>query len=455
MAGRIFINYRREDSRADARSIYQRLERAFGSHKLFMDVDTIQKGRDFTKVLDDHLAQSDIMLAIIGKRWLGAEDEKGERRLEDPKDFVRVEIARALERDIPVIPVLVDGARMPKGSELPDDLEALSRRQASIVTHENFALDLEGLVRDLTGLQPRRRRRTWMAATAAAVAVAVGLVALISIYALRGTNGSEEVALDTADGLSIETGEQSSMGASVAPVVSPDTAAQAADEAEAQAKAEEARKQREAAAIAAAIAKYEEERKQREAAEEAVRAKLEQERRLREAAEQAATQAKLEQERMLREAAERAAAQAKLEQERMQREAAEEAVAQAKLQQERLQQEAAEKAQAQASAAAQQRNQQVAVATEDDDIPRVIVAPGDAQRFTIKMGSTAELTKSAILVAVSQPDLERNSIGIKINGRGTRMGVGQEFALDVHGGGSCKLGLQQVRADRASFRLRC
>src|SRR5262245_9269861 len=107
MAGRIFINYRREDSRADARSVYQRLERVFGKNRLFMDVDTIQKGRDFTKVLDEHLAQSDVMLAIIGNRWLTAQDEKGARRLDDPDDFVRVEIARALDRDISVIPVLV------------------------------------------------------------------------------------------------------------------------------------------------------------------------------------------------------------------------------------------------------------------------------------------------------------------------------------------------------------
>lgn len=176
MPGRIFINYRRDDSGAEARSVYQRLERVFGKGRLFIDVDSIQKGRDFTKVLDEHLTRSDVMLALVGRRWLSAEDESGHRRLDDPEDFVRLEIARALKRDIPVIPVLVDGAVMPKAIDLPDDLKAFSRRQASIVTHENFGRDMDGLESDLKSLLKPTSRLRW---TVAGFAVALfGLAVL-------------------------------------------------------------------------------------------------------------------------------------------------------------------------------------------------------------------------------------------------------------------------------------
>lgn len=174
MPGKIFINYRREDSRADARSIYQRLERSFGAPQLFMDVDSIEKGRDFTKVLDAHLADSDVMLTIIGRHWLGACDENGQRRLDDPGDFVRLEVANALKRDIAVIPVLVDGARMPKAAQLPDDMKLLANRQASMVTHENFARDIEGLERDLKVLLGHKPRWRSMAAAVGAVVFAIG-----------------------------------------------------------------------------------------------------------------------------------------------------------------------------------------------------------------------------------------------------------------------------------------
>src|SRR5262245_33023377 len=114
------------------------------------------------------------MVANIGNRWLTAQDEKGARRLDDPQDFVRVEIARALSRDISVIPVLVDGARMPKVSDLPDELKPLSRRQAAVVTHENFGSDVEGLARDLKAMRPEGARGRWIAGgIAAALLLAV------------------------------------------------------------------------------------------------------------------------------------------------------------------------------------------------------------------------------------------------------------------------------------------
>ena len=89
------------------------------------------------------------MLAIIGPNWLTAKDETGQRRLDNPEDFIVIEIGAALARNIPVVPVLVDGARMPKASELPDSLKPLARRQAVQVRHTNFSGDAEALVKRL------------------------------------------------------------------------------------------------------------------------------------------------------------------------------------------------------------------------------------------------------------------------------------------------------------------
>jgi hypothetical protein len=149
MRGRIFISYRRGDASAEARSIYERLERSFGSKRLFMDRESITKGHDFGVVLTETLARCAVMLVIMGRNWLSARDDTGGRKLDDPNDFVRLEIAAALKRNIPVIPVRLERARMPKADELPDDLKPLAMRQAAIVTHENFSGDMGRIERDL------------------------------------------------------------------------------------------------------------------------------------------------------------------------------------------------------------------------------------------------------------------------------------------------------------------
>src|SRR5947207_13471378 len=180
MVGRIFISYRRDDTAGDARSVYQRMQRTFGSRQLFMDVDSIQRGRDFHKVLDDHLRKSAVMLAVIGPRWLDSRDADGNRRLDDPDDFIRLEVARALKRDIAVIPLLVGGARMPKAGELPDDLRGLIRRQGITVRHENFPSDMDALEKDIRALLRRPKLWRLMAASSAALAV----ILLVSAYYL-------------------------------------------------------------------------------------------------------------------------------------------------------------------------------------------------------------------------------------------------------------------------------
>ena len=129
--------------------LHDSLAPTFGRNKLFMDVDNIPVGRDFEEYLKSQVAACDAMLAVIGPNWLAAKDETGKRRLDNPDDFIVIEIGTALTRNIPVVPVLVDGARMPKASELPDSLKLLSRRQAIQVRHTNFRSDAEALVKRL------------------------------------------------------------------------------------------------------------------------------------------------------------------------------------------------------------------------------------------------------------------------------------------------------------------
>ena len=177
MAGKIFISYRREDARADARLVDQRLRTTFGGDRIFFDVDTIQKGRDFRKVLAEALDSSNVLLAIIGPTWLTATDNTGRRRIDDPSDFVRLEIANALKRDIAVIPVLVGGAKMPREEDLPMDLRGLAYRQAAIITHDNFPHDVDGLEHDVRALVSGKRQRTGGGRKAS---LALGFVALIA-----------------------------------------------------------------------------------------------------------------------------------------------------------------------------------------------------------------------------------------------------------------------------------
>src|SRR5215471_10431132 len=141
MAGNIFINYRRDESGHVAGRLHDSLAPTFGRNKLFMDVDDIPAGTDFEDYLNSQVAACDVMLAIIGPNWLTAKDETGQRRLDKLEDFVAIEIGAALARNIPVVPVLVDGARMPMASELPDLLKPLARRQAIQVRNTNFNRD--------------------------------------------------------------------------------------------------------------------------------------------------------------------------------------------------------------------------------------------------------------------------------------------------------------------------
>jgi hypothetical protein len=149
MAAKVFISYRRVDSAGYAGRVMDRLDRELGRDLVFMDVDAIPLGTNFSKVLHEEVAKCGVLLAVIGPNWLDARDEHGHRRLDNPNDFVRIEIAAALQRNIPVIPLLLDGARIPKTDELPEDLKELALRNGIEIRHASFQDDMNRLLRGL------------------------------------------------------------------------------------------------------------------------------------------------------------------------------------------------------------------------------------------------------------------------------------------------------------------
>lgn len=146
----IFISYRREDAEGQAGRLFDDLVGLFGNDSVFMDVAGLEPGRDFRRAIDQQVASCGVLLALIGKDWLEVKNEAGKRRLDDPMDFVRLETASALKRDIPVIPVLVRGADMPRPEDLPDDLKDLAFRNAVELTHARWDSDLQVLAKALT-----------------------------------------------------------------------------------------------------------------------------------------------------------------------------------------------------------------------------------------------------------------------------------------------------------------
>jgi formylglycine-generating enzyme required for sulfatase activity len=147
---KIFISYRRHDSKWPAHRIYEALRRAVPPERLFMDIDSIPPGEDFVDILERWVGECEIMLALIGAGWIDAPDPKtGRRRLDNPHDFVRIEVREALRRGIPVVPVLLDDAAMPEADQLPDDLKSLVRRQAEFVQFRTFDADVARLMRRL------------------------------------------------------------------------------------------------------------------------------------------------------------------------------------------------------------------------------------------------------------------------------------------------------------------
>ena len=154
MPSKVFISYRREDTRYQARMIYTALCDVIARDDVFMDIDSIPLGANFRKILKDWVDQCEVLLALIGPDWIDSADpQTGRRRLDNPSDFVRIEIGEALARDIPVVPIMLDGAPTPNPEHLPDDLKELADRQAEFVDFRTFDADVARLISRL-GLAP-------------------------------------------------------------------------------------------------------------------------------------------------------------------------------------------------------------------------------------------------------------------------------------------------------------
>lgn len=215
MATRIFINYRRSDSGGEAGRLYDHLNARYGVATVFRDVDKIQPGISFIEALNQALDGSDIVLVVIGPEWLKAGDRRGGRRLDDPDDFVRMEVETALLREgLRTVPVLVGGATMPSAADLPESLQPLAELQALELRDGRFDDDVENLVRELGGSTKQRRR---LGFTALAIIAVVAL-----FFVLRGgggpgvSNQNTEIVLDASkrmgepfgDGTRLDAAEQ-------------------------------------------------------------------------------------------------------------------------------------------------------------------------------------------------------------------------------------------------------
>lgn len=148
----VFISYRRGDSSGHTGRLYDHLRERFGQETIFRDIDTIEPGADFVDAVELGIKDCSTLIVVIGQQWLNAQDEAGKRRLDDPHDFVRIEIASALKANLRIIPVLVKGAEMPSAGTLPDDIAALARRHALDLSDSRWDYDMSRLIEVLSSI---------------------------------------------------------------------------------------------------------------------------------------------------------------------------------------------------------------------------------------------------------------------------------------------------------------
>lgn len=178
----LFISYRRDDQAGFAGRLADALGTAFGADNVFRDIEDIRPGDDFVVTLKKQLHGVDVMLVMIGPAWL-ATSRNGIRRLDDPGDFVRLEIQAGLESGKPVIPVLVGGALMPAEADLPPALAGLARRQAVVLSDAGWRGDVERLVTTLRDLLPGIGNRKSETRSGWLILVGVALLVLLAVFA--------------------------------------------------------------------------------------------------------------------------------------------------------------------------------------------------------------------------------------------------------------------------------
>jgi hypothetical protein len=184
----IFISYRREDTSGYAGRLYDQVSAHFGRDHVFMDVADLEPGSDFVDTIEKKVGTCDALIALIGKNWLTIKDEQNQIRLSRPGDFVSIEIAAALKRNVEVVPVLVGGAKMPLQRELPEALQSLSRRQALEISDVHFTRDVSDLIEALKrpAGTPTARTRKWnKAALAAGISTICVLAAGLGVLSWR------------------------------------------------------------------------------------------------------------------------------------------------------------------------------------------------------------------------------------------------------------------------------
>jgi len=213
MPPRIFISYRRDDASGEAGRLADHMNRRFGRGQVFLDIDTIDPGTDFVRVLQSSLRETAAVLVVIGQRWTSARDSAGARRLDSATDFVRLEVEESLGRNIPVVPVLVQGATMPRAEDLPPSMASLTTRQAVTLDHAEFHDDANRLCDHLEKMLGLRTASPWSVVNRWWPAAVVGLlaVALTGYFATR-TPGQKVVGTSTGGTTATNTVEASTTG---------------------------------------------------------------------------------------------------------------------------------------------------------------------------------------------------------------------------------------------------
>ena len=187
----IFINYRVHDTAGETGRLVDRLKQRFNADQIFMDIDKIEPGLDFTKAISKSLESCDVMLAIIGPHWLGINPTDNTSRIKNPNDWVKTEISTALQRDIRVIPVLVDGGQLPDAADLPPDLQPLLLRQSYEISNKRWDYDTSELINVLikSGITPKpvypplppAGNKTWWKKNSWWVYILIGIIITVSV----------------------------------------------------------------------------------------------------------------------------------------------------------------------------------------------------------------------------------------------------------------------------------
>jgi TIR domain-containing protein len=159
-SGRVYICYRRTDTAPFAGRLYDHLTDSFGEDQVLMDVDSIQPGGDWIRAIQQAVTSCEVLLALIGSSWLAATDQKGRRRIDDPDDYVRLQIETALHNQLFVVPILAgEGGLLPLEEDLPTEIQGLAMRQAVVLTNEHFRSDAARLISLLENILRTRTKQ--------------------------------------------------------------------------------------------------------------------------------------------------------------------------------------------------------------------------------------------------------------------------------------------------------